>query len=48
MSRAVKWTEEMGEDRLWVCQSCGAELDADCVGETCPSCGEDVEDEEIE
>jgi rubrerythrin len=39
----VKWQEYMGLDRLWVCINCGAELDGDCVGEKCPSCGADAD-----
>lgn len=42
----TKWREDMGEDRLWVCQSCGAELDADCVGDECPVCHTHASDDE--
>lgn len=45
MTRAIKWTEDMGEERLWVCEVCGAELDADCVGDHCPACGDKIADE---
>jgi rubrerythrin len=41
-----KWTEEDGEEMLWVCVSCGAELHADCVGQTCPCCGVDTAPDE--
>ena len=33
MKRIVKWKEGDPEDQLWVCLSCGAELNADCVGD---------------
>ena len=40
------WKEDIdSEDELWVCQSCGAELHSDCVGEKCPVCGESTEDD---
>ena len=45
MSRIVKWTEDMPLDQLWVCPSCGSELNSDCVGEKCPVCGEDADDQ---
>ena len=39
--RVVKWDPDTDpEDVLWVCDSCGAELHADCIGETCPVCDE--------
>lgn len=38
MSRIVKWNPEDGEEVLWVCPSCDAHLNADCVGVECPSC----------
>jgi rubrerythrin len=41
-----KWTEDDGEEMLWVCVSCGAELHADCVGVTCPACGAPADDTE--
>ena len=45
--RIVRWREGDPEDTLWVCQSCGAELNSDCVGDTCPVCGEpsDLDDD---
>ncbi len=46
MSRIVYWEEGDPEDQLWVCICCGAELDADCVGDKCPVCGVEIEDEE--
>lgn len=47
MSRAIRWVEgEHADDQLWVCPYCGAELDADCVGDTCPECGVKIEDED--
>ncbi len=45
MSRAVYWKEWMGEDQLWVCPSCGAELNSDCVGSECPACKTELDDE---
>lgn len=42
----TRWNEDMGEERLWVCQSCDAHLDADCVGNECPVCGEPTTDDE--
>jgi rubrerythrin len=39
MSRIVYWKEGDPEDQLWVCVSCGAELNADCIGDDCPACG---------
>jgi rubrerythrin len=33
----------MGEDRLWICPHCDAELDADAVGDKCPACGTELE-----
>jgi rubrerythrin len=44
MARIVKWKEEDGEDVLWTCISCGAELHSDCVGATCPVCGVQADD----
>jgi rubrerythrin len=47
MSRAVKWREGIDpDDALWVCVSCGAELNSDCVGDECPVCHTPVEDME--
>lgn len=47
MTVPVKWNPAFhSEDELWVCQSCGAELHADCVGDKCPACGAETEDEE--
>lgn len=46
MSNPRKWQEEDGEDMLWVCQSCGAEMHADCVGDICPVCGVPADDGE--
>ncbi len=38
--RVVYWREGIDpDDQLCVCQSCGAELNADCIGEECPACG---------
>lgn len=48
MGNPRKWTEDDGEEVLWVCASCGAELHADCVGKTCPVCGVEIEGEEDE
>lgn len=31
---------------LWVCQSCDAHCDADWVGDVCPACGAEPEDDE--
>ena len=46
MSRIIKWREGIDpEDQLWVCVHCGAELNSDCVGDECPVCGEEVEDD---
>ena len=33
-------------DQLWVCPYCGAELNADCVGDECPACGTKLDDED--
>lgn len=30
--------ETMALDQLWVCPHCDVELDADCVGDKCPVC----------
>lgn len=46
MSRIVKWREGDCEELLWVCVSCGAELNADCVGADCPACGVEIEEED--
>lgn len=43
MARIVYWKEGDPEDQLWVCPHCGAELNADCVGDDCPVCGEPSE-----
>lgn len=48
MSNPIYWEEEDGEEMLWVCVSCDAHLNADCVGETCPACGVDADDEETQ
>lgn len=49
MTRVVRWNPDTdSEDELWVCPHCDAELHADCVGETCPVCGEPAEDTECE
>ena len=38
--RIVYWREGIdAEDQLCVCQPCGAELNADCIGDECPVCG---------
>ncbi|MCW2317268.1 rubrerythrin [Rhodoblastus acidophilus] len=43
----VKWDQEVhDESLLWVCPCCGAELNADCVGDVCPACHAPVDDEE--
>jgi predicted RNA-binding Zn-ribbon protein involved in translation (DUF1610 family) len=42
----VYWKEGDPEDQLWVCPSCGAELNSDCVADKCPACGTDIEDED--
>ena len=44
--RIVKWREGDPEDVLWVCIHCDAHLNADCVGDHCPACGEKIEDED--
>jgi rubrerythrin len=41
----AKWKPDMGEERLWICPHCDAELDADCVGDTCPVCRANLGDE---
>lgn len=46
MTDARYWTDDDGEDVLWVCQSCGAELHADCVADKCPVCGVELEDDD--
>jgi rubrerythrin len=46
MSRIIKWEEGDPEDLLWVCPYCGEELNADCVGDKCPACGADLDEEE--
>lgn len=45
MGQPRKWTEDDGEDVLWICLHCGAELHADCVGNECPVCDAPIEDE---
>jgi rubrerythrin len=47
MVRVVKWTEADGEEMLWVCQSCDAHLNADCVGNACPVCGVSVDEDDV-
>jgi rubrerythrin len=32
---------------LWVCQSCGYETHTDYVYDSCPSCGIEVEEENV-
>ena len=47
MSRPIYWNEDLdSEDELWVCIHCGAELHADCVGDTCPVCLEKIDEYE--
>ena len=40
------WTEDLGDERLWVCPHCAAELDADAVGDACPACHVELADDE--
>lgn len=46
MTDPIYWTEEDGEEVLWICPYCDTELHADCVGDTCPECGADADDNE--
>ena len=34
----------MPEDQLWVCECCGAECNADCVGDRCPACDIEIDE----
>ena len=44
--RVIRWDKDIHHtDDLWVCPTCDAELDADCVGDRCPACDVVVDDE---
>lgn len=43
----VKWDSEIHpEEELYVCTFCDAHMHCDSMGEVCPNCGTESEDEE--
>jgi tRNA(Ile2) C34 agmatinyltransferase TiaS len=42
--RIKYWKNEDGDEMLWVCPSCDAHLNSDCIGYQCPACENEIEE----